>query len=178
MLNLILEYRDEAQSIFAWLVCLSALRWGGGPERAIAIVWLIVFKGMEFIYHAVWEVPFKLDQMDVFHALTELLVAGLFILIALNANRLYTLWIAAFQIIATSAHLVREFVEAVTPLVYAIMVVVPSYFQLLIFACGLILHAKRRRKYGVYRDWRNPSSMSLASIESRLGIGRFGGPAS
>jgi hypothetical protein len=174
MLEFILEYRDEGQTIFAWLACLAAFRWGGGPERGFASVWLAVFLIVHPGYHVITAEPLRLDQMDVFHAGLDVVAMIALVMIALNANRFYSLWIAAFQIIATSAHLVRELVDAVSPIVYAIMVIAPSYFQLAIFAGGLFFHIRRKRHHGTYRDWRDPAWLTADRIKSAWGTGGFG----
>ncbi|WP_086437680.1 hypothetical protein [Altererythrobacter xiamenensis] len=154
MLAAILEYRAEVQMVAAWVLCLCALKWGGGPERWVAIVWLSVFEIVHRGYHLLWEPVFRVDQFDTFHAAMDL-AAGLgFLVIALQANRLFTLWIASFQLISFSAHLARGMVDEITPIAYAFLVIAPSYFQLAILGGGLIAHVRRKKEFGEYRDWR------------------------
>lgn len=154
MLSLILEYRDEAQRVAFWAVCLAALFKGGGPERAISITLIAIFVVTDTIYHALTDNSFSAHQVDIFHASNDLLAGVLLILIALHANRIYPMWIASFQLLAALAHVARELADQISPIAYVIMVSVPSYFQIGILAGGVILHIRRRRLFGRYRDWR------------------------
>lgn len=92
--------------------------------------------------------------------LIDLLVAVTMIAVALRANRMYTLWIAGFQIIAVMAHFARGLSEAISPIAYLIMFVGPSYFQIIILGCGIWLHARRVKRHGTYRSWRSSSNRS------------------
>ena len=153
MLALILEYRAEAQSVFTWLLCFAALVWGGGPERAIALVWLVLFKIIDGIYDTVWDPPFRPEQLDIFSATNDTVALVILVVVAVKANRMYPLWIAAFQVLATLSHFANAMAEHITPIAYVILAVTPGYFQLLLLAGGLLAHMRRGRKHGVYRDW-------------------------
>ncbi|KUO54002.1 MAG: hypothetical protein APF82_08305 [Sphingomonadales bacterium BRH_c42] len=154
MLSLILEYRDEAQQLFALVVCVSSLLWGGGPERALALVWLAMFEFAQLGYLWAFGEGFASPTLPLAYMAIDTVAAGLFTWIALQANRTYTLWIAAFQLVALLAHLSRELAPAISPLAYSILAIAPSYFQLALMAGGLWAHVRRRRKFGPYRDWR------------------------
>lgn len=154
MLYLILEWRATAQFIVGLMTCAAMLRWGGGPERSMAWVWLALVLG-DKAYHLILNPVIRFDDLDVGHALLDTGACFAMIGIALYANRIYPLWIAAFQVVAMSAHVAREIAEAVTPLAYVIMTIAPSYFQLVTMMLGLYFHIRRTRKIGAYRDWRN-----------------------
>lgn len=154
MWSLALEYRDEVQSVAAWLICLAALVWGSGPERAIALVWLVIFKGLDNAFRALWATEFRADELSAYFAFNDVLALAAFVLVALHANRLYPLWFAAFQLLAVLAHLARELAEQISSISYAILAIAPGYFQLAILAGGLFMHRRRLRRYGPYRDWR------------------------
>jgi hypothetical protein len=153
MLELILEYRDEAQSLFAWLLCIAALIWGGGPERAIGLVWLVLFKIIYGVYEAIWDPIFRPEQLDIISATNDTLALVIFVIVAVKANRMYPLWIAAFQVLATLSHFANAMAEHITPIAYVILAVTPGYFQLLLLAGGLYAHMRRSREHGAYRDW-------------------------
>lgn len=154
MIVLALEYRDEAQFIAGIAICLAALRWGAMPERMVALVWLIVFEGGSLAYHFIFGPGIRLDELDVGFAVIDGLAAVLLVIIGLQANRLYTLWIAAFQLVAAASHLAREFTLTMTPLAYLILSIGPSYFQMILLLGGLVYHVRRKRVWGDYRDWR------------------------
>lgn len=154
------DLRADVQSIYAWVICGAALIWGGGPERAVALVWLIFFKLIDGIYHAVFTEDYQLVTVDLFHAGMDASAALCWLLIALYANRNYPLWIAAMQILAVIAHVARGIAEPISPIAYATMAFAPAYFQLLFLTVGLARHIIRKREYGKYRDWRVPLPFS------------------
>ena len=76
-----------------------------------------------------------------------------------------------------AAHLARGFAEAVSPIAYVVMVVVPGWLQLVLFSIGLTRHIFRKRNYGPYRDWRNsqtPLNFKAPSVRSGLSPEAFG----
>jgi hypothetical protein len=44
--------------------------------------------------------------------------------------------------------------DSASPLAIAILVIGPSYFQLLLLLTGFIRHVRRERRFGPYRAWR------------------------
>lgn len=153
---LVSDFRPYVQDAVAILVCLAAFRWGGAPERLIALIWLVLFKLVGRAYEFLFVSSFQLTGIDPFLASVDLVAGGLFLFIALNANRNYPLWIAAMQLLAIVAHLARGLTEAIAPIAYAIMVIAPGWMQLLLLAVGLVRHVRRARIYGPYREWRTP----------------------
>ncbi len=157
MFYLFVVYRAEVQFYCVLAVCFAMLRWGGGPERAIALVWLFWMEAADAAYHAISDLPMQLDSIDPFHAAIDGLAAVIFVLIALYANRFYPLVIAAFQLLSAMSHLARELAEAITPIAYAVMIFAPSWGILIAMIVGFSQHIKRQRKFGIYRSWRgNP----------------------
>jgi hypothetical protein len=106
------------------------------------------------------------DNIDPFYAMIDACAAICWVAIALFANRNYTLWIAAMQVLAITAHLARGLVEAIAPVGYIIMISVPGWAQLLLLGAGLSRHIYRKRRHGQYRDWR--------IHKPRIGIGQVG----
>jgi hypothetical protein len=148
------DLRYFAQDILVVGVCLAAFVWGGGPERVVAASWLLIFELPMIIYRAAFGGDFQLTHVDLVLATTDLLAGGVWILIALYANRSYTLWIAGLQILAISAHLARGMAESISPIAYVTMVVAPGWLQLFLLAGGVLFHVRRKRRFGDYRDWR------------------------
>ena len=150
-------YRVPAQHLTSFLLAAAIWRWGAGPER-----WLIAtFIGtMVLPIYIVWW--FGLGALESGpHApvsmAIDMLAAVLFTSIAVNANRNYPLWIAGFQLVAVGAHIVKALVEGVSPLAVAVLVIGPSYFQILLLLGGFVRHTQRQRRFGRYRDWRAPA---------------------
>lgn len=155
LLDLFNAYRAEAQHVTSVLLALAIWRYGAAPER-----WLIG------LFIATMVVPFHLFRLLdmgpvafspyawIYVALDVVATIG-FIVIAVNANRNYPLWIAGFQLVALGAHAVRGLGDAVSPIAYVILASGPSYCQLLLILGGFLRHVRRERRFGRYRDWRS-----------------------
>lgn len=154
LLELFNNYRVLAQHLASYLLAAAIWRWGAGPER-----WLIgsFLATMVMPVYVVWWL--RLGALESgphapFFMLVDMIAAVLFTAIALNANRNYPLWIAGFQLVAVGAHLVQALVDGVSPLAIAVLVIGPSYFQLMLIIGGFLRHVQRLRRYGPYREWR------------------------
>ena len=155
MLDLIFsDYRPYVQDVVAWTLCCAALIWGAGPERIVPVTWLTLFELGEILHREVFGLSRQLEGIDWYFASIDLVAGAIWIGTALYANRNYTLWIAAMQLLAIVAHVSRGMIDVITPIAYAVMVIAPGWLQLLFLAIGLTRHIQRRRKHGKYRDWR------------------------
>lgn len=94
--------------------------------------------------------------MDVTSMLIDSAALIILVIVAVRANRMYPLWIAAFQILATMSHFANAMANHISPIAYVILAVTPGYFQLLLLATGLFGHMRRVREHGAYRDWQEP----------------------
>lgn len=150
------DYRAYAQDVLAFSLCVIALIWGGGPERAVAVTWIVLFEIANRFYRFILGADYQLNQVDLFLASSDAVAGLILIFVALYANRNYTLWVAAMQVLAMTAHVSRGLVEAISPIAYAAMVIAPGWFQLIFLGIGLTRHILRKRKFGPYRDWRIP----------------------
>ncbi len=148
------EYRIIVQNILAFTLIFAAFVWGSAPERAVAATWLVCFELGDWARDAYRDNAVQLLQVDYLLAAGDFVAGFCWVMIALYANRNYTLWIAGMQVLAMSAHLARGLVESISPIGYLVMVVAPGWFQLFILGIGLTRHILRKRKYGPYRDWR------------------------
>ena len=161
MLNLILLYKVEGQFVAMLLVTAAAFVWGASPERASAGAIAYMFL-IDYPYHWIFGAGAHYARIDIGHAFIDLSTAFILVGIALRANRMYPLWLAAFQSIALASHLVRELSTNMLPLAYSAMSMAPSYLQLIVLAAGIASHVRRTRRYGPYRSWRTSSRRSRA----------------
>lgn len=148
------EYRVLAQHLIAFLLAGAIWRWGGAPERWLIATFLSTM--VLPIYAVWWFFPGSSIDGPIFQArlLIDVIAAVLFIGIALRANRNYPLWIAGFQLVALGAYMVKMVTLGVSPLALAILIIGPSYCQLLLLIVGFVRHVRRERRFGRYRDWR------------------------
>ncbi len=160
MAEIIPGLRDQFQLIAILVLALLALWKGAGPERAVAGVMVGILVS-DRIYHLIFGNFTNLVSIDYGHALIDMVAMIALVAIALRANRMYTLWIAALQLIAFNAHLARELTQGMSPIAYLILYVGPSYFQLLIQALGLWAHRRRLAKYGLYKSWTSQAERQL-----------------
>jgi hypothetical protein len=154
VLELFNAYRVPAQHLTSFLLAAAIWRWGGAPERWLIGVFLATM--VLPVYVAWWlgvSGPETSSLAPVF-MLVDMVAAALFTGIAVNANRNYPLWIAGFQLVAVGAHLVHKLIGGIEPLAVAVLVIGPSYFQLLLLGGGFLRHALRQRRFGQYREWR------------------------
>lgn len=145
--------------VYVGVLSAAALRWGAAPERVcVATLFLMTFG--DAAYHAALAQGPVYGTVDIGHLLIDIGVAVAFIGVALWANRVYPLWLAAFQLVSVISHFAREVTGSFPKLAYGLMTYVPYYVVLLIMAGGLWRHAIRTKRYGPYRSWRpfsNPS---------------------
>jgi hypothetical protein len=138
-----------------------ALRRGAGPERASAAAFFLMYL-LDYPYHWLFEEA-RWGQVDMGHALIDGVAAALMILTAVWANRIYTLFLAAFQLLSLSSHFARGLENDVHGLAYAVMIIWPSYLVIATIAIGLVFHRRRVRDYGNYRSWRHEAPAWLST---------------
>jgi len=154
LLDLFNAYRVPAQHLTSILLAVAIVRWGGAPERWLIGVFIATMVVPVYIVKWIGLNTWELGPSAAAAFLIDLLAATLFTNIALNANRNYPLLIAGFQLVAVGAHIVRSMVDSVSPLAIAVLVIGPSYCQLLVLIGGFARHAVRQRRFGPYREWR------------------------
>src|SRR5690606_4716121 len=110
--------------------------WGAGPERLCAAV-LVGMQGADAVLHAVAGRGALYHSVDTGHLAIDLVAALAFLLIAVNANRIYPLWMAAFQLISVLAHFARQASATVAGLAYAYLGYGPFYLEILVALGGI-----------------------------------------
>jgi hypothetical protein len=144
---------------------LAAWRWGAGPERILAGI-LVWFQAGDAVNHALSSAT---GAFTIYtgHFVIDAAAAVVAVAVAVQANRIYTLWFAAFQLLALFAQIARDVAAGVAQLAYQVLYIGPSYFQILLLAGGIWLHHRRVRRFGQYRAWRSSSHPSPGPTPSR-----------
>lgn len=139
-------------------VCwLYAMLRGGAPER-IGITILAV--GSVLTVVAVSGPAIRFGSLEVGIFLVDVAALLTFLFLALYAERLWPLWVAALQAIGTAAHAVKLMDPTVIRWAYAFALAFWSYPMLLIIVLGTWNHQKRLARFGVDRSWSSSSSRS------------------
>lgn len=140
-----------------WTIALlgTALIWGGGPEKVVICVWLVVVELSDYLLINVEE---TLEARQVLwsgvhstYLLVDCLLLAGFVSLALVANRRYVFWIAGLQVIAVMGHGIRATTDDLMVFVYGLMVIGPGWLQIFVMTAGQVAHLRRKR--GVYADW-------------------------
>ena len=145
--------------VLVGLLSTATLRWGAAPERiCVATLFAVTFG--DPVYHILVERAPVYGSVDIGHLVIDVGVAAVFVAVALRANRVYPLWLAAFQLVSVLSHFAREEIASFPKLAYGLMSYGPFYIILLIMRGGLAFHARRTKYLGRYRSWRSSSSPS------------------
>jgi hypothetical protein len=154
-------------SALVGLPMLAAWRWGAAPERICAAVFVANLV-VDRLYHLVAGRGTIYLYVDIGHLAIGIATAVVLVRVALTANRIYPLWLSAFQGLVIISHFTREASAKVSVPAYALLTYGPSIFQIVILSFGIALHARRLNRYGRYPSWRNSSSRSPDETHTRL----------
>ncbi len=129
-----------------------AMRKGGGPERAMAII-LIAMLAADRLLHLTMPPRFK--ALDPGHLAIDIAAAAATLLLALAAHRFWPLIAAALQMLPLLAHVSRTVDVSVHPIAYLSMQVAASWLLPPLLVLGTWRHRKRLQFYGSDRSWRD-----------------------
>jgi len=167
MLRMLWSGKDEIQHIVYVLLFVWALRRGGKVEQVSAGL-LLAMPVCDDLYHYFANGSLRWHNADMGHLVVDCVMLAATGVLALQANRIYPLWIGAAQIISVLAHLYRLLIVQIDRVVYDIMSMLPSYIQLVALVIGLLCHVSRHRKLGSYPSWRSSFQLSRASRTASL----------
>lgn len=124
--------------------CVYAWRRGGRPEKGVAAI-LLGMLASDRLYHMLPGDQGIYDGIDYGHLLIDGSALIAFAAIALKADRFWTLFIGALQIIATMAHVLRGIETEMHPVAYAIIIRVPGWAQIALLYYGIWSFDRRSR---------------------------------
>jgi hypothetical protein len=128
-----------------------ARRFGKGPEQQVAGILLANLTLC--IINVMLSGQVHFESVDRAVAFVDLASLFGFFWVALRANRIWPLLVAALQIMVMIAHL-SVYIELGARTAYWGMMAVSQYLQLVVMAGGLALHHRREKRVGPYRSWR------------------------
>jgi DNA-binding CsgD family transcriptional regulator/uncharacterized membrane protein YhaH (DUF805 family) len=131
-------------------VVLYALVRGGAPERIVAAIGVV---GAVLSLLVVSMTPIRIGGVDLSFFVFDSIASIGFILVALRANRLWPIWMAAFNSFGLAAHLLLLTNPTIDPLAYVLVLAMTSPLSFLILFVGTRNHRLRLRHYGVDPAW-------------------------
>jgi hypothetical protein len=129
---------------------IYALRRGGEPERAVAIIFILMIISDPLV-HVV--TPKKFTVLDPGHFIIDLIGWIALLGVALRAHRFWPLWVSALQTISLIAHISKLLDYSIHPVAYGIMQVAGSYPLLIILTIGTYNHQARLHRNGSDIPW-------------------------
>lgn len=150
--------------LLAWLsaglvagTSLFALLQGRDPERLGGLL-------MGFLLVASWLnnslADFVLLEFDIVGLTVDIIGFAGFFWIALQAIRIWPLWVAALQLVAVCSHLVHEMDIAIDPLAYGLMRYSPTSIASAIILVSTILSLQSKQTNANAECWRDWSALS------------------
>lgn len=150
MVCLVAMLRIAIFHILLLAALVYALRKGGGPERAMALILIAMFVSDLSLHQFV---PPRFTSVDSGHLAIDIMAAAATLLLALMAHRFWPLIAAALQFLPILAHLTRLTEIAIQPIAYQTMQVGPSWLLAPLLAVATWRHQERVRTNGSDRSW-------------------------
>lgn len=126
---------------------------GGPPERvagAILLAWMVT----DISYHVVFGSS-DFNSVDPMHLVLDGSLMVAMVWLALRANRMWPLWVAAASLVSMSGHFAILIQPVGMRRAYWALTQLPQYVQLIALLLGTQAHMRRLRKLGQpYRSWR------------------------
>lgn len=130
---------------------------GGTPERVAALI-IIAASVSTVTTWAPSQLRYKSVDAGIF--ITDFIMMLALVALALRAERFWTLWVAAFQVMQFASHIPEILVPELLPVTYKVVISIWSYPMLFLLAAGTYRHRQRVRTYGSDRSWSDFSSPS------------------
>ena len=121
-----------------------ALWRGGWPERSIALI-LVAWAIIDRSFHMLFTDAETYAVVDMWHFGGDLAGLALILAVALNADRIWPLWVCSLQLLAVSGHVLRLVDDDMFELVYAIFQRFPFWLAILLLIWGTAHRAWRIR---------------------------------
>lgn len=143
-----------AYNLLLGVSCLYALLRGGGPERVCATAFLVATLLTVLVVRPA-SIRFASTDLGILAVDGALLI--LLAAVAILANRLWPMAMAAMQLVEVAGHVARAS-PIVMPYAYATILAIWSYPMLLLLSAATYRHQRRLAKVGSDPSWRRSSS--------------------
>ena len=130
-----------------------ALRYGGEPEKTAMLsqvsAAILTITAIRFLPHLA-----RFTSLAEALAVIDLGLLLALILLALRANRLWTIFLAGLQLSTVVVHLSKAIVPGLPAASYGVFAQFWAWPMLVATALGVHCHRVRTRKFGEERDWK------------------------
>ncbi len=133
-------------------IMLLALRYGGEPERLMAGL-LLTTDLLDHLQHYFFG-PATFIHVDPGHVVLDSATLICAFWVALRANRFWPLPVCSLQLILLSGHFAILAPIPGLNQAYWALSTIPGWLQMALVLTGIFAHARRRKRVGLYRDWR------------------------
>ncbi|HET9637763.1 MAG TPA: hypothetical protein VFP12_00980 [Allosphingosinicella sp.] len=140
------------------LLCCGYAFWRGGPPERIGAA--IFIAGVLFTRVAVSGAATRYSSIEAGVLIVDVAILSALLVLALRADRLWPLWVAALQAIGAAGHAVKLANPEVIRWAYAFALAFWSYPMLFLLAFGTWNHQRRLAKFGVDKSWSSSSGRS------------------
>jgi len=138
------------------VVCFYAAIKGGQPERRAVII-LIVGIAMTILAPSPSIDRFTHPEVGIL--IVDLLILSAFVMLALNAERYWTLWICSLQVIQVLSHIPIMLIPELLPQAYYIIAAIWVYPMLIVLTVGTYRHQQRLQRFGDDKSWSDFSTL-------------------
>lgn len=159
MIELLWTNRGSIQILAVAGLTIWAFVRGASPERwcaAILLAAILLARAQQLVasgFDTVWGLS-GFATADLAYFVIDLATFAALTAVALQANRIYPLWMAGVQLTAMITHIAERTTTVVSPLAYAILNLSTFYLAIGFLAVGLAAHIRRARTWGPYPSWR------------------------
>ena len=125
------------------IAVLTAFWVGGVPEKIGSLILLFAAVINDSYYVFVAQSSYR--SVDIFHLILDASIFASSFILAMIANRIWTMPFSSAALLAVFGHIVRAIDFQMEPLVYAVLIRVPFWVSIAILFGGIYYHARFRR---------------------------------
>jgi hypothetical protein len=136
-------------TLFVTINAFAAI-WGGRPERLTVLIFVPGFLLSALVLSPLSQ---RYANVEFGTFLVDFAMLVAFVILALNAERYWPLWMSAMQAIQVISHLPIIFIPELLPQAYGAVIAIWSYPMLALLAIGTFRHQQRLKKFGADKSW-------------------------
>tara|TARA_R110001606_G_scaffold135777_2_gene273039 strand:- start:480 stop:938 length:459 start_codon:yes stop_codon:yes gene_type:complete len=132
------------------VVCIYSTIRGGQPERRAVMIFI---GGIVMTIIAASPEDHRFAQPEVGILICDLAILSAFVMLALYAERYWTLWICSMQVIQVLSHIPLMLIPELLPQAYYAIAAFWVYPMLIVLTVGTYRHQQRLRQFGADKSW-------------------------